>query len=162
MVFKRQQDFFAGLLFCAVGIAFAWAASLEPIGTSARMGPGFLPLALGVLLALVGMLTMFAGLAVEARDAAPIQGWAWRPMICVFGATLAFGWLIGGLPLLKLPPMGLAVSSFALVFVASFALRETRLRGAVVMAVVFSALSCVVCAALLQTPLPLWPASIGH
>ena len=52
MNIKSQKDFFAGLMFMGVGTAFAWGATTYSIGTGARMGPGYFPLILGILLAI--------------------------------------------------------------------------------------------------------------
>ena len=52
MNIKSQKDFFSGLMFMGVGVAFAWGATGYTLGDGARMGPGYFPLALGVLLAL--------------------------------------------------------------------------------------------------------------
>ena len=38
MNIKSQKDFFAGLMFMAVGVAFAWGATTYKLGTAARMG----------------------------------------------------------------------------------------------------------------------------
>ena len=65
MNLKSQKDFFSGLMFMCVGVAFAWGASGYTIGTGARMGPGYFPLVLGVLLALLGGLITFKALVVE-------------------------------------------------------------------------------------------------
>jgi hypothetical protein len=51
---KSQKDFFSGLMFLLVGIAFAWGAGGYSVGTGARMGPGYFPMVLGVLLAGIG------------------------------------------------------------------------------------------------------------
>ena len=40
MKIKSEKDFFCGVMFVVVGIAFAWASTNYKIGTSARMGPG--------------------------------------------------------------------------------------------------------------------------
>ena len=50
MKIKSQRDFFSGLLFIVAGAAFAWGASTYPIGRAARMGPGYFPFVLGVVL----------------------------------------------------------------------------------------------------------------
>jgi hypothetical protein len=50
MKIKSQKDFFSGLMFLVTGIAFAWGATNYSIGEGARMGPGYFPLMLGVLL----------------------------------------------------------------------------------------------------------------
>ena len=53
MRIKSQKDFFAGLMFMVAGIAFAWGATNYNIGEGARMGPGYFPLMVGLLLAMV-------------------------------------------------------------------------------------------------------------
>ena len=61
MKIKSQKDFFAGLMFMVVGIAFAWGATNYTIGEGARMGPGYFPLMLGILLALIGVFVAVRG-----------------------------------------------------------------------------------------------------
>ena len=68
MNIKSQKVFFSGLMFMAAGAAFAWGATTYPIGTAARMGPGYFPLVLGVLLALLGAVITFKALVVETED----------------------------------------------------------------------------------------------
>jgi hypothetical protein len=65
---KSQKDFFSGLMFMTVGVSFAWGASSYTIGTGARMGPGYFPLALGVLLTILGAIITFKALVVETVD----------------------------------------------------------------------------------------------
>ena len=50
MSIKSQRDFVTGVLFSAFGIAFAWGATTYNVGTGARMGPGYFPLMVGVLI----------------------------------------------------------------------------------------------------------------
>ena len=65
MKIKSQKDFFSGLMFTVVGVAFAWGATNYSVGTGARMGPGYFPLVLGILMAVIGLGIMFSGLTVE-------------------------------------------------------------------------------------------------
>ena len=55
MKIKSQRDFFSGLMFTAVGVAFAWGATTYNVGSGARMGPGYFPLMLGIVLAFIGL-----------------------------------------------------------------------------------------------------------
>jgi len=48
---KSEKDFYAGLMFLVVGVAFALGASTYNISKGVRMGPGYFPLMLGMLLA---------------------------------------------------------------------------------------------------------------
>ena len=68
MKLKSQKDFYSGLMFMAVGGAFASGATTYNVGTGARMGPGYFPLLLGVVLALIGLLITFKALTVETQD----------------------------------------------------------------------------------------------
>ena len=43
MNIKSQRDFFSGLMFMGVGVAFAWGATTYNVGEGARMGPGYFP-----------------------------------------------------------------------------------------------------------------------
>ena len=62
------------------------------------MGPGYFPLALGVLLAVLGGVITFKALVVETVDGDKIGAFAWRPLIFIILANLVFGAMIGGLP----------------------------------------------------------------
>ena len=52
MKIKSQKDFYSGVVYAAVGVAFAWGATTYSFGSSARPGPGYFPFGLGVLLAM--------------------------------------------------------------------------------------------------------------
>jgi hypothetical protein len=80
MKIKSQKDFAAGAMFSAAGVAFAWGATTYTIGEGARMGPGYFPLMLGVVLSLLGAAIMFQALVVETEDGEPIGRWAWKPL----------------------------------------------------------------------------------
>ena len=64
MKIKSQKDFFSGLVFTLIGASFAYGATSYNIGTAARMGPGYFPLLLGVILALIGAFVFFKALVV--------------------------------------------------------------------------------------------------
>ena len=64
MKIKSQKDFWSGLMFVATGLGFAWGAQFYSFGTSARPGPGYFPLGLGLLLAGLGALTLFEALTI--------------------------------------------------------------------------------------------------
>ncbi|MEO8024573.1 tripartite tricarboxylate transporter TctB family protein, partial [Polaromonas sp.] len=80
MNIKSQKDFFSGLMFMGVGVAFAWGATTYSVGTGARMGPGYFPLMLGVLLTIIGAAITFTSLVVEAEGGDKIGKWAWKPL----------------------------------------------------------------------------------
>jgi hypothetical protein len=155
---KSQKDFFAGLMFTVVGIAFAWGATNYTIGEGARMGPGYFPLMLGILLAVIGLVVVFQSLVLETENGDPIGAFAWRPLFFVIASNVVFGIMIGGLPGLGLPSMGLIVGIFALVFVASLAGDEFRLKEVALLAVALAVISYGAFILLLNLQFPVWPA----
>jgi hypothetical protein len=157
MNIKSQKDFFSGLMFMAVGVAFAWGASTYTIGNGARMGPGYFPLLLGILLAILGGLIAFKALVVETMDGDPIGKFAWKPLFFIILANLVFGACIGGLPSIGLPPLGLIVGIYLLTIIASNAGDEFSLKGVLILATILAALSYVAFILLLKLQFPVWP-----
>jgi len=157
---KSQKDFFSGLMFAIIGGAFAYGATSYTIGTGARMGPGYFPLSLGVLLALLGSLVMFKSLVVETPDGDKIGGWAWKPLLYIIGGNLLFGILLGGLPSLKLPAMGLIAAIYGTTIVVSKAGDVFVLKEVLVLSTVLSIGSYLAFVVLLKLQFPVWPTFI--
>jgi hypothetical protein len=158
---KSQKDFFSGLLFMGAGVAFAWGASSYTLGTGARMGPGYFPLALGVLLAVLGSVITFKALVVETVDGDKIGAFAWKPLVFIILANLVFGVMIGGLPQLGLPPLGLIVGIYAVTLIASLAGDRFSLKEALALGTALSVLSYLAFIVLLKLQFPVWPAFVG-
>ena len=161
MKIKSQKDFFSGLMFLVVGAAFAWGASTYNVGTGARMGPGYFPMMLGFLLAALGGVIMFQALVVETVTGDKIGKWAWRPIGFVLGANLIFGVFLGGLPSFKLPSLGLIVSIYALVIVASLAGERFKLKPVLILATILAVGSYAAFIKLLNLQMPVWPTFIA-
>mgnify|MGYP000858157140 FL=1 len=143
---RNRRDFLGGLMLLAFGVAAIAMSSGYAIGTAARMGPGYFPRALGMLLIAIG--------GVIAAQALRVAGprfprWPWRPTIVVLGSVVLFGAIV--------ERSGLALSTVVLVFLASAASAEFRPREALVSAVVLAVLAVLVFAVGLQVQLPTWP-----
>ena len=160
MNIKSQKDFFSGLMFGVVGIAFAWGATNYTVGSAARMGPGYFPLLLGVILVIFGSIIMFYSLVVETTDGEKITGFVWRPIVYILGSNVAFGILLGGLPKLGLPPIGLIAAIYALTLIASKAGTEFKLKDILILATGLSVLSYLAFIKLLNLQMPVWPTFI--
>jgi hypothetical protein len=160
MNIKSQKDFFSGLMFSGVGVAFAWGATTYTVGTGARMGPGYFPLMLGILLAILGAAIIFESLVVETEDGEKIGSWAWKPLFFIIAANLIFGLALGGLPSVKIPAMGLIVGIYALTFVASLAGEEFKFKEVAVLATVLAIMSYLAFVVLLKLQFPVWPTFI--
>jgi predicted outer membrane lipoprotein len=157
---KSQKDFLSGLMFMGVGVAFAWGATNYSVGEGARMGPGYFPLVLGILLAAIGAFTVFEALVVETEDGEPVGSFAWKPLFFIIAANVVFGLMIGGLPKLGIPSMGLIVGIFALVFVASLAGDEFKVKEVAILSIALAVLSYCAFILLLSLQFPVWPSFI--
>lgn len=157
MRIKSQKDFFAGLMFLLVGIAFAWGSTNYNIGEGARMGPGYFPLVLGLLLCALGLAVVFEALVIETEDGEPVGKIAWKPLGFIIGANVAFGILLGGLPKFGVPAMGLIAAIYALTFIASLAGDKFQPKEVSILATILAVFSYVAFILLLKLQFQVWP-----
>ena len=152
MRIKNQKDFGAGVMFTVVGVAFGWGATSYNIGEAARMGPGYFPLTLGVLMALLGLFIAFEGMVLEPGEEdgdGKIGRFAWRPLSFIIASNVLFGLLLGGLPKLGLPAMGLIAAS-----------DEFKWKEVLILATVLSIFSYFAFVYLLKLQFQVWPSFI--
>jgi hypothetical protein len=125
---RRNQDFLAGLLFSAIGLAVAVIAwNQYSIGTSAKMGPGYFPVMMGGLLTIFGIYILVRGLF----RAIAIEGaWAVRPLALITISILAFGYLMDQL--------GMIVALLTLFLVSAFGGHEFKLKEVLILAAVMT------------------------
>ena len=161
MKIKSSSDFFSGLMFTVVGAAFAYGATSYTIGTGARMGPGYFPLLLGVILALLGAAILFKSLVVETPDGEPVGAFAWKPLIFIIAGNLLFGVLLGGLPSIGLPAMGLIAAIFGTTIVVSMAGDQFNFKETIVLSAILSVMSYAAFIMLLKLQFPVWPTFIS-
>jgi hypothetical protein len=95
MPFRLKQDFLAGFLFLAMGVAGLLFGAGYDMGTLSRAGPGFAPKVLSVGLIILGAIIAIRSIW-QNRFASALH---FRPLVAVLGALLIFALLIdrGGL-----------------------------------------------------------------
>lgn len=143
---RDWADLLGGGVMAAAGVAVAaYAAAHYPIGSLRRMGPGFLPLGLGALLAVFGVMIVVPA---WSRGGGPIAV-AWRELLCVLGAILILG--------LGMNRLGLLPAAALAVLVASAAAPQRGWTWRLVLAVVLSALTWAIFSAGLRLSIPAWP-----
>ena len=91
---KSPKDFFAGLLFLVIAAVFAFGVIELPVGTAFRMGPGYFPLVLTLLLAALGLAILINGLRLPG---APIGTVPWRGIFFITLPVIFFGATLKGL-----------------------------------------------------------------
>jgi hypothetical protein len=153
MKIKSQRDFWAGLMFIVVGIAFAWGSTSYSFGSSARPGPAYFPFGLSVLMALLGALVLFKSLTVESDAGDPIGPWSWKPLLIIITAVALFGWGI--------PHLGLFVALPLLVIGSALAGNEFHWKDALINTLVLTGGSWVIFVWGLRLTIPLRPSFLG-
>ena len=88
MIDWKSQEAVSGLMFLAIAIYVSVSTLLGlDIGGLEQMGPGFFPLALGIILGIIGVLVLL-GAKPDEDDQLPVN---WRAVILIGGAPIAFG-----------------------------------------------------------------------
>jgi hypothetical protein len=122
MISNENRDYYAGALMVLVGVGAAVIGSRYQLGTLTKMGPGFVPTALGVLLAIMGLAIAYVNWLAQrsGEEIVGISGhgiagasdkpdwWGWG---CIIGGVLAF--------LLCAEYAGLLPATFFCVFIAA-------------------------------------------
>jgi Tripartite tricarboxylate transporter TctB family len=147
---KSSQDFWTGLAFVVFGATTAILSTEYPIGTTSRMGPGYFPLALGILLALLGIIIVARAMTDESGgNVGRVDLWlALRLLV----AVVAFGTLLN--------PLGLLATSFVTVLVAAWAGPEFKIIEGIVTGVVLSLASWLIFVFGLKQTIPVWPSFV--
>jgi hypothetical protein len=149
---KSEKDFWSGVMFIVVGVAFAIGATEYSFGSSARPGPAYFPFGLGIIMAVLGGIILAKSLVVGAGEA-DIGSIAWKPLGVIVGSMVLFGIL--------LPWLGMFIALPVLVFTAALAGDEFHWREAMINAVILTAFSWLVFIYGLNLVIPLWPKFIG-
>jgi hypothetical protein len=147
-------------MFTVVGVAFAWGATTYTVGSGARMGPGYFPLMLGIVMAIIGMIITFTALVTETADGDRIGKWAWKQVFYILGANFAFGVLLGGLPSIGIPAMGMIAAIYALTIISSLAGHEFHFKSVLVLATVLAIGSYFAFIWALKLQIQVWPTFI--
>jgi len=140
-----------GLIFAVIargipGLSFMPGYSM---GTPARMGPGFFPFYLGVILFVLGVIIAVGGVRGAATKDSKVDKFHWRPILFVLISVVIFG--------LLLKIVGMLLSGIILVVGASLGSHEFKLKEVLplgIFLVIFCALVFVVG---LKLPIPLCP-----
>jgi len=149
---KSQRDFWSGLMFLVAGVVFAVGATNYSMGSSARPGPGYFPLLLSVIMALIGAVVLFKALVIESEGGDRIGTVAWRPLLVIVAAIAVFALIIDRLGMIVTVPVLIAMSSLAG--------DEFRWRGVIVSAAVLTIGSWLVFVVGLKLTIPVWPAFV--
>lgn len=132
------------IVFAVVAIVAARNYSFGSVG---RMGPGYFPIALGCLLALLGAITIGRSLTVDDEPMEKLNLW---PLLAIVASVILFA--------LSIERLGLIVAIAIVTCVLGVAFRGISLVGFVLLTLTLIVFSVVVFVQALQLPLSIWPA----
>lgn len=107
-------------MYMVIGLFFTIVASNYPMGTAAKMGPGYFPFYLGILMFLLGLLVAVKAFGAKAAIES-IPKFNWKIMAQITGAVVLYG--------LLLPRLGFLIAVVVLVFVSASASKEFTWKG---------------------------------
>jgi hypothetical protein len=146
MIIKAPKDFLAGLMFLVIAAIAVLEARNYSFGTATKMGPGYFPVALGLVLGALGALLMLRSLVITGEK---LDGLQWRPLGTLVLAIVGFGLIV--------TKLGLAVSLTLVTFASAFAYREVKLREAFALSIFIASISVLIFVYGLRMQLPIWP-----
>ena len=142
----RNRDVLGGALVCALGLSAIAMVRGNSIGTLERMGPGFFPTLIGVVMLLAGAALILGAVRAANQDNAlsrpDLRAWTMVPLSLV--AFIVVGEYGGLLP-----------ATFSVVFIAALADRDNSWRHAALLAAVMVAVCVIVFWWALQVQFPL-------
>ena len=146
MKITHPKDFYAGLMFFGFGLAAMVLAFGYPLGTAARMGPGYFPRVLGGLLMLMGVALSLRSFRLQGHAMTPI---AWKAVGLVLGSVSLFAAVVNTL--------GLVVATTLLIVVSGLASKEFNLKESLISSVVLSTAAVLLFIVGLKLQFPIFP-----
>jgi hypothetical protein len=141
----QRADLWSGALFAILGALILWIGADYSLGVPSRIGPGYLPRLLGMLLSALGLFLVIRALwATETIDTSI----AWRPLILVLASLVAFA--------LMFDATGLVPAILVSVAIATFATSENGPIAAVVLGALLAFFAWLLFVKGLLLPLPVW------
>ncbi|MGA0114317.1 MAG: tripartite tricarboxylate transporter TctB family protein [Burkholderiales bacterium] len=125
MKITSQEDFWAGIMFIGFGVLAIFISQDYPFGSASRMGPGYFPTWLGIIMAVLGVAVSAQGFKVKGEG---VGKFAWKAMLLLSVAFIFFGWAIDH--------VGFIPAMFVMVFLAAAAGREFRTKEVFIIAIV--------------------------
>lgn len=143
---RSPRDFCAGLIFLFFGALAAYIARDYPMGSAVRMGPGYFPYLLGILLALLGVVICIKSLLIHGER---IESANLRALLLVLGAVGVFAGTIES--------AGIVIATALLVGFGAAASPESRLHEVAILILFLLALAVGVFTYALGLPFKIFP-----
>lgn len=146
MKITHPKDFYAGLMFFLVGLFALVLAFQYPLGTAARMGPGYFPRVLGGILMVLGLLLSSRAFRLKGAHVTPF---AWKAIGLVMGAVSIFAAIV--------TTAGLVVATMVLIVISGLASKEFNLKESLISSVILSTAAVLLFIVGLKLQFPIFP-----
>lgn len=143
---RNPQDFWGGVGLVLFALFSLWAGSDLPGMRGFAFGPGTAPRLFGWLLVGTGGLIALSALITHGP---PLEKWGIRAPVLFIASVVFFG--------LTIRPLGLVISAFCTLMIASAASKEVRWVEAIIWAMVLTLFSIGLFIYGLNLPIQLWP-----
>jgi hypothetical protein len=142
---KAPRDFGSAVVIMLIGIAGLYFGKDLTYGTAGRMGPGYFPFLLSMIIIALG-----AGIGVKSLfvEGPPIQAPVIRPMAFVLVSIIVFGYLMDYI--------GLFLTAIVITVIAAYARRNVKIVETLIFAVGLSLGTVLIFVYGLGQPLPAW------
>jgi putative tricarboxylic transport membrane protein len=148
-LFPRRYDIWSGGFLLLFSLSYMWEAGKLGIGTARIPLPGFLPLVLGALLAILS-LALVTSAYLQEKPETPLHGlWhgmRWQKTILILASLTAYAFL--------LEPLGYLIATLALMIYLFKGIEPQKWRVAITGAVLSSGVTYILFKTLLQIQLP--------
>jgi hypothetical protein len=148
---RSFPDVLAGGIFVLIGGAFVVGSLGYELGTPLRMGPGYFPLLVGVIVAALGLAIVLKGLI--AGEVISFGAVPWRAVAAIVLALLFFGFTVEGL--------GFVPTCAVTALLTTLASSRVRPVRAVLVAAGLTVASTLIFVVGLQLRIPLWGPWLG-
>ena len=142
---RHPKDFWTGFMFLSFGLSVHIIGRDYMMGTAGKMGPGYFPFVLSIVLSLIGLAGIVRSFFVQG-DA--VGKFYLRELFLILSAVVLFGFLIRG--------AGLVPACGVLIVLSAFASPKFHWRSAILLAVGLSVFSVLVFVKLLGLPMPIF------
>jgi hypothetical protein len=141
---RHPKDFWTGFIFICFGLAAVYLGQDYQMGTAGRMGPGYFPTILGLLLAVIGAIAVVRSFL---RPGEPVGRFYLKNLLLILAAVVLFGVLMRG--------AGLIPAVLVIVLLSAYASPKFEWLPTVLIAVGLAAFCVVLFVKVLGLPLPI-------
>ena len=146
MTIRAPKDFWSGLMFLTFAAVGLFVATGYSFGRGGRMGPGYFPVMLSIVLGVLGAILLVRSLVLEGESIGRIR---LMPLAVLTVSVIIFG--------LMIEPFGLVISLATVTLISAFAGGEARPLEAVALSLVLTLMSVGIFVYALRLPLSVWP-----